>query len=348
MKRIIFTLSIVFAILLFLIAMYHIFPVLIIAIIISYVIKPIAKYKFFHNRHTIFVLTAIFGIISLFTILAITVIPLCVQQLSYFFYGLPKYFAYIQENIVPFIVHKLGSIDQHIGQKITAHLDNQMDFFIDKASNIASNIVEYGVTMFSFLYSGLFLPFLLFYILMDDGRTSKTLLSIIPQAHQHNIKEICLQVDNVLSAYLKGQFLVCLIQSAFYGITLFLLGINNGLIIGIITGFLILVPYAGAFIALLFTLLSSYISGDSFIIMLSVVLVFIVGQTIESNLLTPRILGNRVGLSSLWVITSLVIGGNLFGLVGIILAIPVVSSLKVIAKYLINIYKESELYYGGN
>ncbi|NMM27181.1 MAG: AI-2E family transporter [Glaciimonas sp.] len=190
----------------------------------------------------------------------------------------------------------------------------------------------------------LLIPFILFYLLLDWHRILSSTFKLIPRQWGDTTRTISNDVDGLLAQYLRGQLLVMLILAVYYSVTLMLAGFDVGLPVGIITGLLAFIPYLGFGLGLILALIAAVLQFDGLQGLLLVALIYGMGQVIESYFLTPRLIGERIGLHPLAVIFALLAFGQLFGFVGILLALPMAAIISVAIKHVRAHYFESSFY----
>ena len=158
-----------------------------------------------------------------------------------------------------------------------------------------------------------------------------------------------IQIDTVLAGFIRGQGVICILLGVFYALSLSLVGLEFGLIIGLFSGLVSFVPFIGALLGLvlsMLTALTQFLPEGDYTRLALVVAIFVVGQGAEGYILTPRLLGDRIGLHPVWLIFSLLAGGALFGLVGVLIAIPAAAAIGVIVRFILTLYLNSPLYLG--
>jgi predicted PurR-regulated permease PerM len=214
------------------------------------------------------------------------------------------------------------------------------------ASNTVTTLGHSGRMVFTLVITLLLVPVITFYWLRDWDLFKARIASLLPRDQAPAITAVLHDCETVLAAFFRGQLLVMVSLAFIYGIGLSLVGLEGGLAIGIIAGLLGFVPYLGITTGVILALLSAVLqSGDSWL-PLYVVIVFGVGQAMESFVLTPRLVGERIGMSPLTVIFALLAFGHLFGFVGVLIALPVSAVLVVAVRRVREVYLESELFIG--
>jgi predicted PurR-regulated permease PerM len=200
------------------------------------------------------------------------------------------------------------------------------------------------VNLTTSLFDLMLIPFLVYYFLADYGAMHSRVERLIPPRFRDITSNLIDQISNVLSSYVRSQLLIGLVMGILYSLGFAILRVPLALTIGMLAGVLNFIPYLGTLIGLTLSLLFLVLNEAGIGRLLGVLGVFIIVQTIEGYYLTPRLIGSRLHLHPLWVLTGLLIGGNLFGLVGVILAVPVIAIAKVLLGFIEDIYQQSDFY----
>jgi predicted PurR-regulated permease PerM len=187
------------------------------------------------------------------------------------------------------------------------------------------------MSLLSQLFSILLAPVLAFYLLRDICRFKEDFFSLIPHRWQNDIVILTGEINKVLDSYIRGYLLVCLIVGVLTGTAMFLLGVEFALILGLFAGLTELIPYLGPFIGALPAVLLALLKSKWLAV--KVILAFLFIQQLEGNVISPKILGDRVGLHPLAVILTLVVAGKLFGLPGMLLAVPSAAVIRIIISF---------------
>jgi predicted PurR-regulated permease PerM len=185
------------------------------------------------------------------------------------------------------------------------------------------------------------------YLLLDWDRMIDRIDALLPRDHAPVIRRLAAEIDTTLASFIRGMGTVCLILGTYYAASLMLVGLQFGLVVGFIAGLVTFIPYLGAMIggSLAIGLALFQFWGDWVSVGL-VAGIFVVGQVIEGNILTPKLVGKSVGLHPVWLLLALSIFGALFGFVGMLIAVPVAAALGVIARFAAAQYTQSPLYRG--
>ena len=283
-------------------------------------------------------------------LLASSIILLCI------FFLLPALIGQIESLIVslPDIYSRgLNAIDSLIPDSLQRKLvsdDSFVDLRAALATNgisIASKFASYAMAAFDLLVLILIVPVITFYLLMDWDKILNKFSYYLPQESTKDIRDVILKIDNVLSGFVRGQLLICLTLGLFYSMSLLALGLNYSLLIGLFAGLISFIPFLGASVGAIIALSVSALQFWSLPEMIAYVgLIFIVGQIFESNLLTPKLVGNSVRLHPVVIMLSVSLGGSLSGLSGVMLAVPVAAIIGVLFRELLREYKSSSIFQG--
>ncbi len=288
----------------------------------------------------------LFVFFLLATMALLLLVPVIYRQVFGLVTLLPKYVEVFRETVLPLIQDTLRGLGVEEG-------DGQVR---DAVGGFAGNIVGFGVDVVTKLLAGglavinlvslLFItPIVAFYLLRDWDPMVGRLDAWLPRRHAEVIRQLTRDVDAVLGGFVRGQGTVCLVLGAFYAIALSLVGLDFGLLIGIIAGLISFIPFVGALVGLVLSMTQAVMQfSDDYVSITIVAAIFLAGQAFEGNFLTPRLLGDRVGLHPVWVMFGLLAGGTLFGFVGVLLAVPVTAAGGVLVRFAHDRYLESQLY----
>jgi predicted PurR-regulated permease PerM len=210
---------------------------------------------------------------------------------------------------------------------------------------IANEVVFFTFALMDLFIFFLIAPVITFYLLMDWNTIVETIDSYLPRSSKHTIQKIMLEINSVLGGFVRGQLSVCLILGFFYSVSLMLVGLNYGLLIGIFSGLISFIPFLGAILGLILAIsFSLFQFWDEPTFILLVACIFVGGQILEGNFLTPKLVGNAVKLHPVWLMFSLSIFGSIAGFTGLLLAVPVAAIIGVLCRYVLRQYLESEFY----
>ncbi len=311
-----------------------------IAIVLSYFLHPaIQKLESYSLSRSLAVFLVMLLFLTIFTVVGFLLVPFIYNQLLMLIKAIPGYYNAFKNDIYPVILNFTRD------NSIPLNLESEFSFDYKKASVIAKNlsirIFDSTSTVVNFLSVIFIVPILIFYFLKDWGSFQGNFFGHVPTSIRKRVDLIFKDIDGSLSGYMRGQAYVCLIMATIYSLLLFLTGLDFGILIGILTGIFTFVPYIGALTGFVVALIIAFFQwGFSFVDISLVLIAFAIGQFIESNFLTPRLIGDRVGLHPIWIIFGIFAFGALFGFVGVLFAMPLTAVSGVLIKDLVFEYKK--------
>ncbi len=228
-----------------------------------------------------------------------------------------------------------------IGQLLTRSVSGDPQRWV---MQLLSSARSGGSTLLTVLGNAILIPVLTLYLLLDWRELMQRAFALVPLSQRERLRALLDECDGVLGRYLRGQLTVMLLLAAFYAVGLSLAGFQLALPIGVFTGLAVAVPFIGFGIGLLLALLAGALQFQSLYALGAVAVVYGIGQVLESSYLTPKLLGRSIGLHPLFVIFLLLAFGDLFGFVGVLLALPAGALLLVVARHLVLWYRNSPLF----
>lgn len=215
------------------------------------------------------------------------------------------------------------------------------------AGSFAGQLITGGLAVFNIVSLVFITPVVAFYLLRDWAGIVATVDMWLPRDHAPTIRKLLHEIDVRLAGFLRGQALVCLSLGIFYAIGLTLVGLHYGLIIGLATGLASFIPYVGMLAGAATGLAVAFFQFESWIWVAIVAGIFLAGQFIEGNFVSPILVGDRVGLHPVWLMLAVLAGGALLGFVGVLIAVPAAAGIAVLLRYALERYLESPLYRGS-
>ncbi|NRB11152.1 MAG: AI-2E family transporter [Rickettsiaceae bacterium] len=319
----------------------------IISFIIAYLLQPAIE-----SNCTRFKLPrglVVFGVfllfISIFVTALVLLIPVIYQQVAMLLKKIPDYKNYFEVEILK-IINKLDALDPEIADKITDSINSFTNTVFSVITTFANHLWEYTMATINFFAIIALVPVILYYFLRDWQKMVQNVESILPIKGKSKVRKIFVAINELLSAYIRGQLNICLLVALYYTIGLSIIGLDFALLLGIIAGILIIIPFIGALISFLLIFISGYFTFGTSIELLYLVIFFAIGHIIEGYLLTPKIIGDRIGLHPVWIIFAVFAAGSLFGFIGVLFAVPIAGIIKVLFSYFMEYYKSSEIYKG--
>ncbi|HEY6081289.1 MAG TPA: AI-2E family transporter [Polyangiaceae bacterium] len=232
-------------------------------------------------------------------------------------------------------------------QRLGANADKLATSMLAPASGFLSGLLAGVFTMAGSMAAVLVVPVLSVYFLNDFDRITAGIGNLAPRRYRRLVTEYAKQIDAALSPFLTGQVFIMLIMGLLYGIAYAILGVRLALPIGIVAGLLSFIPYLGSATALVSGLAMSLLGGIHPGQLLGVLIAYVIIQMLEGFVIAPRIMGKSVGLKEMWVLIAVFVGGQIFGFLGVLLAVPAAAVAKVFLSRAVDIYHESDLYLEG-
>lgn len=276
--------------------------------------------------------------------------PLLWEQVSYATDNIPATIRWVNQIGIPWIEKSFNlTIDRLDNDELSAAVMDylQTNYSVDSAQSIVYRIAQSGL---SIIHTGgilLLIPVIAFYFLLDWNNMIYRLQLLIPRQIEPAVVAVSKECHSVLGAFVKGQLLVMLLLGITYAIGLQLIGIEVGIIIGLVAGLCSIIPYLGFAAGITAALAASLLQyGLDWFQLLLVLAVFVIGQIIESYILQPFLLGDKIGLSPVAVVFAVLAGAQLYGFVGMLIALPVAAVLVVLLRHLYQSYESSVFYMG--
>lgn len=290
--------------------------------------------------------TAVISLGAMFTgvALILAVIPTLVSQLSDLINAAPE----IIRKLTDYLYERFPDLNDSTStvRKSIAELGEAIK---SRGMLVVNTVIGSAVSVLDWVLFLVIVPVVAFYMLLDWDRMIRRIDELLPRLYAPTVRHLATEIDAVLAAFVRGQMTVCLILGSFYAAALALAGLQFGFIVGVIAGAITFIPYIGSIVggALAIGLAMVQFWGDWWSIGL-IAAIFGVGQFLEGNVITPRLVGNSVGLHPVWLLFALSAFGSLFGFAGMLVAVPVAAAIGVLVRYASARYTESELYRGSS
>ncbi|MEO1139332.1 MAG: AI-2E family transporter [Pseudomonadota bacterium] len=277
-----------------------------------------------------------------FVIMALLVIPTLVEQTANLIDIAPQLFNDLQAfltNRFPQLVDEDSTLRKSlisVGENIQSKGGQLVESVLTSVSSLLNVVVLLVIV-----------PVVAFYLLYDWDRMMAEIDRLLPRDHAPTIRRLAAEIDQTLASFIRGMGTVCVVLGTYYAVALMLVGLQFGLVVGAFAGLITFIPYIGALLggALAIGLALFQFWGDWVSIGL-VAGIFVLGQVMEGNVLTPKMVGESVGLHPVWLIFALSVFGALFGFVGMLVAVPVAAAIGVLARFGVSQYMDSRLYKG--
>lgn len=321
------------------------------AFLLAYLINPLVARMAKYNMPRWVTISLVFlGIMFAIGLGTWYLAPLLWEQIGYASKNIPEVLRWFNQTAIPWLEKSFNlTLDRVNNDELSnAVMDYlQTNYSVDSAQSIVYRIAQSGL---SIMHTGgllLLVPVIAFYFLLDWNNMIWRLQLLIPRQIEPTVVSIAKECHAVLGAFVKGQLLVMLLLGIVYAVGLQIIGIEVGLIIGLIAGLCSIIPYLGFAAGIIAAFAASLLQyGLDWVHLLLVLVVFMIGQVIESYILQPFLLGDKIGLSPVAVVFAVLAGAQLYGFVGMLIALPVAAVLVVLLRHLYQSYEQSVFYMG--
>lgn len=284
------------------------------------------------------------GFVILLLLFLGLLVPMLAEQATNLAARLPQLVDLLREGLQGLMARVQPAADGSLFEKLRTALTDQLGRLTEIAGSLLGGLLTGGLAIVNFLSLLFLTPVVAFFLLRDWDRMVAKIDGWLPRRQAPTVRRLARETDEILSGYVRGVSMVCLILGAFYAAGLTAVGLSSGLIVGLIAGLLSFIPYLGAAIGLLLSVGLALLQFDETWRVVAVAAIFFTGQAAEGNFLTPKLVGDRIRLHPVLVIFALLAGGTLFGFTGVLLAIPVSAVIGVLMRYSLSEYLSSPLY----
>jgi len=275
-------------------------------------------------------------------LLVLSVFPLLFQQLAALINAAPD----IARQLQTFLVERFPDLADETSTMRTT-LASIAETIQSRGGELAQSVITSALGVISAVVFIVVVPVVAFYLLMDWDRMTARIDALLPRDHAPAIRKIAADVNTVMAGFVRGQLTVCVLLGTFYSVALMLAGLQFGLVVGAIAGAITFIPYVGSLVGGLLALgLALFQFWGDWVSIGIIAAIFFIGQFIEGNILTPKLVGESVGLHPVWLLFALSAFGSIFGFVGLLVAVPVAASIGVLLRFAIDQYQNSQLYRG--
>ena len=297
---------------------------------------------------TLGVAIVFFVFTALVTLACILAIPLLLHQLDLLLAKIPVMYSWLTQETLPWIQRKFDLPLERLPQlnwsgQLADHWQSLGKFTAQTLMKLSGS----GASLLLAMANLALVPVVAFYLMRDWDRLVLKILGMLPLVWQDKASHMVGEADEVVGAFLRGQFLVMCTLSVVYGFGLWLLGLELALLLGVVAGLASIVPYLGFAVGVVASCVAAYAQFGEWSVLLWVLLVFGVGQAIESMVLTPVLVGDRIGLHPVAVIFALLAGGQIAGFIGVVVALPVAAVIMVFLRHALSHYRASDIYGGS-
>jgi len=325
----------------FFVIVYFASPVLtpfLLSLVLAYLADPFVTWlEGMRIPRTLGVLVAFGFILLIFVFSLAVIIPILWGEIRGLLMVIPDAVDMAQSVIIKPIAGSLGLEFSGLSREIVR--DTFISHWRELGSVTNSVVAELGRSsrhILTMLGYGILVPVVTFYLLRDWNKLIQTLEQLVPERQVYIVQSVVTDIDIVLSEFLRGQLLIMILLGLFYGLVLGAIGLEYALIVGFVAGVVSFIPYFGPAVGVLLASLIALGQAEQVWLFLGILIVFGLGQLLESIVLSPVFVGDKIGLHPVWVILVVMVGGHLFGFIGILLALPVGAIVRVLLSYSIN------------
>jgi len=320
----------------------------ILGITIAYFFDPLAdRLERMGLSRTIATSVILLGFFIIAVGIVVLIFPLLQNQIATAIKLIPALIDHIQVMLKPLMAQMRADFSTDTVNELKQAAGNYAGTVIKWLSSFLAQIWSGGLAVLNILSLILITPLVAFYLLRDWDVIVAKVDGWLPRQSADTIRKQVRKIDETLAGFVRGQASVCLVLAIFYAVGLSLAGLKAGLLIGIAAGALAVIPYIGAAVSFMIGVgLAIAQFHQDWVSILIIACVFLTGQTLESYFLTPKLVGGRVGLSPIWIIFAMLAGGSLFGLSGVLIALPVAAVSGVLVRFTLEQYLDSDLYHG--
>ncbi len=293
------------------------------------------------------ILVITLGLISLVLVL---LVPSITRDILTVLQDLPRYVEASLNRLSP-ALSRVGLTVPHTLDEVLAQFQSDAQGAMQPALEPAGEVLKWVVggtaSVIGSVVAVVIVPVVAFYLLYDFAAMIRAVKELIPPRHRAAATSMALEIHGVLGEFMRGQLIVMASLCILYGIAFALLGVRLAIPIALIGGALSFIPYVGSATALSLALLMSFLDWGGWWRVLGVLVAYIVIQLLEAFVITPRIVGERVGLAAIWVLIALMVGGELLGFLGVLIAVPVAAILKIFVLRGVDAYRKSNIFTRG-
>ncbi len=317
----------------------------VVGIIIGYLLDPLAtRFEKLRISRTTATCLVLFLVAIILIPALIALAGMIDEQLALFINAVPKYMSSLSQKIEPLIANLQDSFPALSREKIREYLQGNISNGLKLLGSVLRKLITSGYALFNIVSLLLITPVVAFYMLRDWNDFIKKVDSLLPKNYKKEIRNQAKAIDKIISSFIRGQLSVCVLLGSFYAIGLTFVGLDLGMLVGFIAGIISFIPYVGSIVGFITAMAIAFAQFDYWVPITQVIGVFAVGQFLEGNFLTPKLVGDSIGLHPVWVMFALLAGGVLLGFLGLMIAVPLAAVIGVLVRFAISKYKQSSLY----
>ena len=320
-------------------------PPFLVGMAVAYFLNPVVDRLVRHNvPRWLGALIVLAGFALAISFLLLLIMPLIEHQIGALIAAIPAYSELARSHLLPRIETWLNGFSPDDVEKIRDAATQYAGEAAGLAGKALRNLVTSGIALIDIVALLIITPIVAFYMMRDWPAVTHAIDQLIPRRHYDVVRQELHEIDVSLSGFVRGQALVCLGLGCFYSIGLTIVGLPYGAAIGVVAGFMSFIPYVGTLFAWIASLILAFVQFNSPERIGFVIGVLLLGHIMESYVLTPRLVGSRVGLHPVWILFAIIAGGSLMGFSGVIVAVPLAAVLGVLIRFGVRQYRKSAVY----
>lgn len=317
---------------------------------LAYLLDPVADWlerRGFGRLASTLVILILF--VLLLVLVLVIVVPLAGRQLTLFVENLPRTVSRLQE----LLAEQGGPLLERLGGKeALADAQRSIGDFVSQGTTFVGTFLKSlwsgGQALLGAFSLLVITPVVAFYLLVDWDKMVAAVDAWLPLRHRDTIRGLAREIDGAIAGFIRGQAAVCLILGTIYAVGLSVIGLNFGALIGMTAGILSFIPYVGSLTGLVLSVGVALVQfWPDWTMVVATLGIFVAGQFVEGNILSPKLVGASVGLHPVWLMFALLAFGSLFGFVGLLLAVPLAAAMGVLVRFALSQYLQSHFYHDG-
>lgn len=318
------------------------------ALIIAYMLDPwVDRLEAWRLPRSLGTVVVLLGFILVLVAVVLLVVPLVQAQVAKLVEVLPSYAESLRRFVEPRVNELMARLSAEDVERLRSAAGQYSGDVVSWIAALLRRVLAGGLALFDVLSVVFITPVVAFYLLRDWDRLIRAVDGCLPRAHAETIRTQVRAVDSTLGGFIRGQASVCLSLGLLYAVALSVAGLDFGLIVGLLSGVLSFIPYVGTLFGFVSSLGLALVQFDETWRIGLIAAIFVAGQVIEGNVLTPLLVGDRVGLHPVWVMFALLAGASLFGFLGVLIAVPVAAVIGVLTRFALSQYLQSPYYRGA-
>ncbi len=318
----------------------------VIGIAVAYLLNPLViRLETLGTSRTLATLLILAVFVLLVIGLLILVVPPLYRELAQLVASLPDYLQSVSDRLQPYLSRVEAEVDgANLDERIQGVVQNNLSNAFTLSSSVLGSLLSGGRALVSFLSVLFITPLVAFFMMREWPAVTKAVDDLIPRHNHDEIKDLLEKIDAKIAGFIRGQFLVALSLGLIYALALRIAGLEYGILVGLLAGLLSIIPLFGSIVGLAASVILAWLQTSDLVFVGIIASIFVVGQVLEGNVISPKLLGGSVGLHPLWILFSIMAGASLFGIVGMMISVPVAATAGVLLQFAKERYQDSSYY----